>query len=256
MYNDKKVGLSIITYQRPKFCDEAWRSAWERLQGIVDYWLIVDDGSGPAHQISYDQIESVLPPEFIFIRCLENRSVAAVKNVGLRSMMEAGCDYLFLMEDDQRIIDSKAVTGYIDAAEQAGVHHLNFAHHGLYNLGYKQEVKDGRTPFDQWNGLDIFPACVGAWSFYTRHCIETVGYMDEYFKNAYEHVEHTARIAHAGLTAPFWSFADAPGSENWIHEQPNAVQSSTMKDTPEKMRNIDNMLQHWRDVDKKTWPQV
>src|SRR5690606_16684073 len=129
----------------------------------------------------------------------KNRGVAHAKNWLMRKLLREGCDYIFLLEDDLIIKSPKAVFGYIKVAEETGISHLMFAHHGPMNKG--------KAIHSDPNGIELFPHCVGAWCFYTREALEDVGLMDEIFKNAWEHVEHTHRLSVAGYTEEFPYFA-------------------------------------------------
>jgi GT2 family glycosyltransferase len=213
-----KIGLGIVTYMRPlERFDGAWRSAWDKLQDVVDVWVAVDDGSDGEAARTYDRIRDELPFPLLSI---PHGGCAASKNAALRHLMDQGCDYLFVMEDDMRVLDPKAVTEYIRVSQQSGVEHFSYAKHGTANenLGMIERRPDG---------VELWPASVGSWTMWTRNCIETVGYMDEEMYCAMEHVHHTYRCALAGLTTPMWEFADVAGSENWLAPQPDCYATST-----------------------------
>ena len=75
-------------------------------------------------------------------------------------------------------------------------------------------------------------------SFFTREVLEKVGYIDEQFYNAWEHVDHTYRIALAGYHPPFWWFADIADSEKYLEEAPGAIDNSSIADKKEQWHNI------------------
>lgn len=244
MYKEKKVGLAIITYERPEFCSRTFESAYSNLKDIVDVWVISDDGSNPESitKVISDIIK--ISSEVIFLPG-EHKSIAANKNRALKMLMSLNCDYIFLCEDDMEIISPQAVSGYIDESIRTGVEHMSFAHHG-------SNVDMGKS--GDWLGLELYSACVGAWSFFTRNAIEVAGGFDERLVNAYEHAEHTSRISKARLTHPFWSFPDVVGSKNWIRPQNNAIESSKLReDGPAWIRNNEQMLQLWREIDPEVW---
>ena len=77
--------------------------------------------------------------------------------------------------------------------------------------------------------LLCYPQLTGAFSYYSREAVEKGGYMDENFRNALEHVEHTYRLAAAGYTLPFWYFADHPLNCEFFEEQPQAIEKSVIR---------------------------
>jgi hypothetical protein len=64
--------------------------------------------------------------------------------------------------------------------------------------------------------------------------------MDENFKNAWEHLEHTYRLANKGVTTPFWYFADHPQSGILLSEISGSLRQSTIRSFSEWQTNIDN----------------
>jgi len=205
----------------------------------VDYIVAYDDGSDGVYSIDYDTIRDTNKHDIEFCSG-KNRGCAYSKNFLLKKMMDRGCDHLFLIEDDILVKSPEVFKRYIDSAKKAGFHHLNFAHHGPANEGgYKYTD----------NNVDYYPNCVGAFSYYTRECIEKVGYLDENFHNAWEHVEHTQRIGDAGYTSPFWAFADCHGSRELLHDIPNSIEKSSIRPNPKWEANIKAGLEYWHKKD-------
>lgn len=71
-------------------------------------------------------------------------------------------------------------------------------------------------------------------SFFTKKVIETVGYIDEDYYNAWEHVDHTYRIIKAGFHPPFWWFADIADSTKYLTEAPGAIDNSSIANKSEQ----------------------
>lgn len=233
MYLDKRIGIGISTYERPEYLRTALASVADKLGGVVDYLVVCDDAS----EIHRDQIYQILNEvnfnfEYEYIINETNKSVAVTKNNCLKKIIDKNCDYIFLMENDMQVIDEKAVTGYIDISIKSGVQHFNYAHHSPMNtspIGVDELIGIGESDLVV-DGIDVFIACCGSYSFYTKECIEKVGLMDEALcYNSWEHVEHTLRCAKQGFTFKFWRFADASNSINWITSQQHALESSTIR---------------------------
>jgi hypothetical protein len=86
---------------------------------------------------------------------------------------------------------------------------------------------------------------------YTRNIINKVGYFDDNFMNAFEHVEHTFRIAKAGLTVQWPLHADITNSRNYIQEIPDSIKNSSIRVREDWLPNIILALDYWESKDKE-----
>ncbi len=234
------VGVGIVTYNRPRFFEQVIAGALEHLAPIATLH-VYNDGSSPNE--AYREIFSRLPPSVHVVDAPQNLGVAKAKNALLRAMM--GFDYLFLLEDDIVPLSSAVVVEYVKASRRSGLEHLSFAHHGPANAG-------GRVGVSGW--VEYYPNAIGAWCMYTRRSLERVGLFDENFRNAWEHCEHTHRLALAGFTSPFWRFADVRGSKQWFREIPQALESSTIRTNPSWTKNMRDGLLYWSKKDPEHFP--
>jgi hypothetical protein len=91
----------------------------------------------------------------------------------------------------------------------------------------------------------VFPHCVGAFSYYHKDYIQEVGYMDERFMNAWEHVEHTFKGCQMKLNPPFWYFVDHPASDKMLKEIPGSNHNSSIGVRPEHQENVKKGQQYW-----------
>lgn len=216
-----KIGLGIVTYNRPAYFKKIFATV--PLQA-VDSIVVVNDGLPYSQEIPVKLIQHQ-----------ENKGVGISKNDALRYLLDQGCDHLFLMEDDIMIKDVTVFQEYITASKQTGIQHFNYSQHGLMN-----KQGDGKTPnprfcvdYSKDTSIALYPHCVGAFSYYTRKCLETVGLIDEDFYNACEHVEHTYRIIDKGMHPPFWSFADIVDSNKYLDDIPWSIETSTISSRPD-----------------------
>lgn len=118
--------------------------------------------------------------------------IAKSKNNCIAALMAAEVDYLFLADDDCYPTQKDWHLPFIEC----GLHHasVTFTH---FANGKPSKHKLLRTA----NGIDYFSNGCGFLLYFTKHCIETVGGMDErYGKWGYEHGGLSARIKNAGLT--------------------------------------------------------
>ena len=233
-----RVAVGIATYNRPDMLEKTAKAATKHLEGVVDRWYVYNDGSDPKHAGSYKR--AYKPLEAVGARvidCPQNGGVAHAKNELLRWMLGDGADWLFLLEDDIRVLDPRAVTGYIEACEYSGLEHLMFAHHGIGNVG---------GPLDSDGLVSFYEHAIGAWCVYSARAIEKVGFFDERLVNAWEHVEHSLRLAVAGFTTGPYRWGDATGSQDWLTEVPGSIDKSSIRPRADWHRNIVNGLDYWR----------
>ncbi|MBI5510713.1 MAG: glycosyltransferase [Deltaproteobacteria bacterium] len=229
------VAVGIVTYNRPAYFREVVEAA-VRVFGPIADLFVYNDGSSPNEE--YRQIFAGLPASVTVFDAPENRGVAHGKNALLRAMRDY--DYLFLLEDDIVPLSPEAITEYIRVARRTGHEHLSFAHHGPANAS-------GPVGVDAW--VEYYPNAVGAWCMYTQNAIATVGTFDEGFHNAWEHMEHTHRLAKAGLTSQFWRFADVRGSRQWFREIPGTLETSTIRQDPNWLGRMIGGLEYWKSKD-------
>lgn len=224
------IGLAIISHRRPLFFSQCIKSVLDNDRDL-DHLVVVCS----------DDKDYVFPKDVEVIHNTTDRKWVAVnKNLGLKRLMELGCDDLFILEDDVLIQSPDVFKRYIEAAKKAGFGHLNFALHGDANAkGYQ---------FTDMN-VDYYRECVGAFSYFTKEVIEKCGMFDENFKNAWEHCRMTQVIGDAGYASPFWAFADVHGSGELLKEIPGSIKESSIRPNPDWEKNIKEGLLYWQSID-------
>lgn len=217
----EKIGLGIVTYNRPAYFQKIFATI--PLQS-VDEIVVVNDGLPYKQEIPVKLIQHDT-----------NKGVGISKNDALRYLIEQGCEHLFLMEDDIMIKDNNVFQKYITTSKQTGIQHFNYSQHGLMNKQADRVTPNPRFVIEYGKDLAValYPHCVGAFSYYSRKCLETVGLIDENFYNACEHVEHTYRIISSNMHPPFWSFADLVDSNNYLGDIPWSIETSTISSRPD-----------------------
>lgn len=230
------IGIGIITCDRPEFFNECLASINRK---EVDHIVIVDDGVVP--------VKFKKDPQITYIRHHEPRmGVGISKRDAIDTMLELNCEHIFLIEDDIKIIKDGVFDRYIETFEKTGIEHLMFAYHGPAN---KNGISGGepapRYRFNMGkydNGDPIVVAinqhCVGAFCYYTRNCIDKCGSFDIHYVNAFEHIEHSYRIARAGLTTGYWNWADISDSCDYLAEQACSEENSSIRGNPDWSENI------------------
>lgn len=238
------IGLALCTVNRPEYCEKAVKRYRKYLTGVVDHFVVINDGSDSRHNGAYRRVEKAVQSiNGTYVGMDINNGVAVTKNIGIQSLISKGCDWIILAEDDILVTDERAVTGYIDAAVAVDMQHLSFAHHGPANVGYP--LSDGPITY--------FPHAVGAWSLYSRECLEKVGVFDTNMLNAFEHVELSLRLALAGYTSGPYNWADATYSADWLTEIPGSIEHSSIRPRDDWSQNVRNSLRYWRDEKPDTF---
>lgn len=227
------VGIGVITCNRPDFlkkCVGSIRPEW------VDKCIIVNDGEKLEDNIS----------DYPVINNDTNLGVCKTKNIALKHLLDAGCDYIFLVEDDM-FFKGNVFEKYIEASRITGIEHFSFAYHGDYN---KKNSKPNPRKIVKYNGCEISlnKHSVGAVCFYTRKSLKDVGLFDEKFSeygNAFDHVEHSYRLAKSKYSTPYWWWSDLANSFDYIEEQGDADTNTTVRNKEDWVDNVKNAAKYF-----------
>jgi GT2 family glycosyltransferase len=167
---------------------------------------------------------------FTLIANGNNLGVGKSKNKALKHLLDKGCQHLFLIEDDIYVKRSSVFRKYIESSKISGIQHFNFSQHGMMNKTFDgRSTPNPRIIINYWDvKIPLYPHCVGAFSYYTRHCLDEVGLMDERYYNACEHVDHTLEIIKEGMHPPFWYFADIENSWEYLGDEEWSIEQSTI----------------------------
>jgi len=222
-----KIGVGVLTCNREDFFKQCIGSIPE-----VDELVVVNDGDAYSNDVYPSKVKEV-------IQHTKNKCIGVSKNEALRWLIQHDCDSLFLVEDDMLIKRPDVFEKYIKTAETSGIWHLNFGYHGPANKN-PDGSKNPRQVVEYDNDVRVAlnPNCVGSFSYYVRGIIKNLGYMDEHYRNAWEHVDHTMRIIKAGLHPPFWWFADVANSDEYINELACSEVNSVIRKTEEWTHNM------------------
>jgi GT2 family glycosyltransferase len=226
-----KIGAAIIACDRLEFTLDCAYHLHTNRRDLSEV-IIVNDGTAMAKGMTYD------------IEWLDNKppyqSVGATKDRALKELLQRGCTDIFLIENDILVQTPDVFKKYIDASHGSGIEHLNFGYHGPANRTPDYKHPNPRAVIDYPDGTKIAlnPHSVGAFSYYSKRFIETVGFHDPHFKNAWEHVELCQRAITKGLLPAFWWFPDVAGSDDWLKEIPGSIQKSSITHTPEWVNNM------------------
>jgi glycosyltransferase involved in cell wall biosynthesis len=233
-----KIGLGLVTYNRENYFKKSFESVPK--DGTLDEIVIVNDGTPYNIDINVDLIQHD-----------KNKGVGISKNDAFKYLLSKNCDYIFLMEDDIIIKDKSVFDRYINAHKETGIHHFNYSQHGLMNKIPNTETPKPISTIEYKNtSIQLYLHCVGAFSFYTKKCLDKVGLMDENFYNATEHLEHTYNIIKAGMHPPFWWFADINESNKYLSDIPWTISSSTISSNPNHRNIVNKSYEYFKNKHK------
>jgi GT2 family glycosyltransferase len=221
----EKVGCAVITCDRPAFYNKCINSI---KPGWYDKIITVDDGNIPVTRSSDDIVINS-----------GGKGVGHAKNLAIKCLLDNGCEYIILVEDDMVFTDN-LFKAYIAAHKKTGIHHFMFGYHGPANKGGVSGGPPKPRKIIDYGDIKVALNlhCVGAVTFYTRECLENVGLYDEKLVNAFEHVEHSYRLAKAGYSTPYWWWADIPNSLDYVNEQACSEHSSSIRPRQDWQSNI------------------
>ncbi len=198
--NRNDIGIGIITCNRELLFKQC-------LDSIPNIGQIIVINDGQLYNIQFpSKVNKVVHHK-------KNVGVGASKNEGLKYLLEAGCKHIFLIEDDVEVINPIVFEKYIKASELTGLMHFNFAYHGQGNMDIngkpypKKIINYGNDVSISFHGH-----LSGAFSYYQADALLEVGLMDEFYRNAYEHLDHTLSFSDKGFYSPFGWFADIEDS--------------------------------------------
>lgn len=193
-----RIGIAITTHNRPEVLKQAIEQHLKHLPAGA-LVVVVDDGSKPA---------AVAPDGIRLIRHETSLGIVASKNASLEALMDAGCEHLFLWDDDAWPIADNWHQPYFDSPEP----HLAYQ---FLDLAGPRKINDMTVLYRDKKHI-AYTGQRGVMLYYHRSAIQKVGGFDPvYGRGMYEHPDLALRIYNAGLST--WAFADVAGSEKLIH---------------------------------------
>lgn len=212
------IFLGIVTCNRPYFFKQCYESV-KTIENL-DFLAVVNDGQDDVN----------VNENVFYFKNKINLGVGKSKNILFKKAMELGADHIFIMEDDIIIKNKEVLNEYIKAKNITGIQHFCFAYHGPANKnGISGGKPSPRYIVDYGNiKIAINTHSVGAFCYYSKEVLKNVGLIDENFINAFEHVEHSYRIAKAEYTTPYWNWADLANSTDYLNEIECSENSSSI----------------------------
>lgn len=239
MYNGKKIGVGILTHNRPDYYWQCFEAVKKNANDI-DVKMVVNDGDGvyvDCNGFTYSNHE-------------HNLGISKSKNEILSYLIYNGCDYMFIVEDDILIKSPECFKQYIKHHEVSGIHH--------FCCGSFLPSRGGSLKTFNYSNhncsVDVYSNCAGSFCFYTRESLLSVGMFDEKYWNALEHVDLTYRLAKAGYTTPFGFFADISNSKDLIASIGGEFNDSVVN--KENNKKVTEAFNYFKQKFGKGFPEV
>ncbi len=193
-----RIGIAISTHNRAAVLSKALEHHLRHLP-VGALVVVIDDGSQPP---------AVVPDSVKLIQHEKSLGIVASKNASLAALCAAGCEHIFLWDDDAWPISDGWWLPYIESPEP----HLAYQ---FLDLAGARKLNDIAVLYRDDQHI-AYTGQRGVMLYYHRSAIERVGGFDPiYGRGMYEHSDLALRIHNAGLTS--WAFADVAGSEKLIH---------------------------------------
>ncbi|MCU5775218.1 glycosyltransferase family 2 protein [Winslowiella arboricola] len=215
------IGIAVTTHNRHEVISKALEYQF-RFMPAGAVVVVVDDGSATPVTV---------PPSVKLIRHEKSLGIVASKNASLEALIDAGCEHLFLWDDDAWPIAGGWEQPYIDSPEP----HLAYQ---FLDLSGPRKLNDLAVLYRDDKHV-AYTGQRGVMLYYHRSAIEKVGGFDPiYGRGMYEHSDLALRIHNAGLTS--WAYADVAGSAALIHslDEHELVERSVSK--PDREQQVKN----------------
>lgn len=223
-----RIGLGIITYNRPDY----YKKVFEKIpKNEINFLVVVNDGENVY--VDPKDANTVIHNK-------QQLGVAKSKNKALKELINFGCEHLFLIEDDILIKDSKVFQEYIKAANSTGIHHLCYEKvaNNEKNLKYVHEQPDGVK-------IGFYHNPQGAFMYINANLIKKLGYFDENYTNAFEHIDFAYNLIQKKVAPPFWYFPDLYNSEKFLTDIEGSSQNSSITNKEKYQENWQKSAEHF-----------
>ncbi|MDM3280775.1 glycosyltransferase family 2 protein [Citrobacter sp. Ce104] len=213
--NKVRIGIAITTHNRHEVLKRAIEQHMKHLPSGA-LVVVIDDGSSPA---------AIVPDGVKLVRHEQSRGIVASKNASLTALVDAGCEHLFLWDDDAWPIADNWHLPYIESLEP----HLAYQ---FLDLAGPRKINDMTVLYRDDKHI-AYTGQRGVMLYYHRSAIDKVGGFDPvYGRGMYEHPDLALRIHNAGLST--WAFADVVGSEKLIHSMDEYEEGARSIPRPER----------------------
>ena len=231
----------LVTYNREDNAKRVLDALWKDRSTYFKELIIINDGTPYGDFQIPDPWESPGYPFIWGISHHKNYGVGVAKNNGLRkSYFETDLNHFFVIEDDILVTNPHVFEEYIKTSKLSGIRHYCYGLHGPANKDANSvPLSKLNVKYSEECGISLYQHSVGAFCYYHRSVLDKVGFMDERFVNAFEHVDHSYNIAKAGFIPGYWWWPDIMNSNNFLSEIACSEQSSVIRPRSDWRSNIE-----------------
>lgn len=229
------IGVGILTYNRPDYYAEVYSHLpFCRFDKLV----VVNDGD--EYYVPSPRTGQFDQTRYPVIYGETQKGIAWAKNQALKNLIERGCTHIFLIEDDVLIKDENVFDVYIRHAQTFGIHHLNF----LKVAGNEKTLK---YTYKAPNGcaLGFYHNPQGAFGYFNANIIKKLGYFNDHYMNAFEHIDFEYNLSKNQVAPPFWYFADVLDSEKYLTTIEGSDENSTITNKYQYKENWEKSATHF-----------
>lgn len=155
-----RIGIAITTHNRPDVLKRAIEQHMKHLPSGA-LVVVIDDGSSPA-AIVHNGVK--------LVRHDQSRGIVASKNASLTALVDAGCEHLFLWDDDAWPIADNWHLPYIESPEP----HLAYQ---FLDLAGPRKINDMTVLYRDDKHI-AYTGQRGVMLYYHRSAIDKVGGFD------------------------------------------------------------------------------
>lgn len=234
-----KIFIGIVTVNRTKSICDLLQSIIETGSKLPDSRLVIVDAN--KEKLDLHSYDSIIDEHHL--NDTGHCSVVDNKNIILSKFMENNdYEYLFILEDDIKIIKQGVFERYVEMSKKYDIPHMNKSVHAL-----NKTIKLN-------NDLKVTLNLGGVFQFFTKECVKLVGPMNSKLcHNCWEHVEYTYRIHQRyGFNPVFYMFPDVFDSDDYVIL--NEIEQSTNKPNDKQM--IEDMKLMLRELGIEKMPML
>lgn len=190
--NAPRIGIGIKTHNRADICNNTVKQIRKHTPGATI--VVVDDASTTPYAEADYRFET-------------NAGIARASNKCLELLYNAGCEHIFLFDDDTYPLVDDWWKPYVDSPEP----HLMW----IFDKPKGAQKRQVEVLYEG-DGFTAYHATRGCMLYVERHVLDTVGGMNPAFgKWGWEHASWSDRIHAAGLTTA--RYMDVPDSADLIY---------------------------------------
>jgi len=203
------IGISFSSRNRPDMLEICLAQLWrflspEKFQYVIS--VVIDQGDIFWDKQYFELMKKF--PEVIWYKSGQRLGIAGAKNQGIKILKNHNADHFFLIDDDVFPVKKGFDELYIETAKNNGVNHM------LHQFPIKDRIEVLKTE----NGICKYLGSSGAFLYFTRHAINTIGGMRKDFKiYANEHTEISLRCHLAKLQGKWGAFMSPENSRDYIY---------------------------------------